>query len=567
MATTGELLWASMIKSMDGKSKFTVTTTRDVKASVLFVVGKWIHQETAEVQVGDLRVTRMLFQIPKRIRPKVYIVLKSVFWDAGAMFYKKKINWSYKFLTHPRTGKLFILFEDRTLNVVPQRYLAKAKVAFARYHSKSGEGRKRQLGSYTRALTGKTSPIRAYTQNIGASEVYNQQLPGNSYPYRIDVLAPYESYYHSWSSTRTPGFRFKRKSELPVNPYSSVTVLTNNGQGCYLADGPIRSGCSSFLWYNHAWSDTTRLVDAFVPAAPVHSTVAYNKALQKLIESSGLNIEANLAQDLAQFGQTTRLIANTAVRIGGSVRALKHGKFDAAIGYLWHGQNFRSRQARKHLSIYKSTAQNWLELQYGWKPLLNDIAGSIRSLKAFVANDRTVKLVRGSNRNRSKSTFNITKSGAIVGRGEVSTTSVTRFVLRYKVDSRLKSFAAQTGFTNSLNLGWEIIPFSFVVDWFYPIGPFLEMLSSFDGLAFQDGAKTQWTKQRTSAEVNFKGRNPPVTGCDLQMGGSYSREYVLTDRVKLTAFPSPKIPTLKNPISVTHALNAIALMVAIFKET
>jgi hypothetical protein len=50
------------------------------------------------------------------------------------------------------------------------------------------------------------------------------------------------------------------------------------------------------------------------------------------------------------------------------------------------------------------------------------------------------------------------------------------------------------------------------------------------------------------------------------MGGSYYREYVITDRVKLTAFPSPKIPSLKNPISVTHAQNAIALMIAVFKK-
>jgi hypothetical protein len=280
-----------------------------------------------------------------------------------------------------------------------------------------------------------------------------------------------------------------------------------------------------------------------------------------------LDIEANLAQDLAQFGQTVRLIANTAIRITGSVRALKHGRFDAAIGYLWAGSTYRSRKARQHLSFSKTLAQNWLELQYGWKPLLNDVSGSIRSVKAFALNDRTVKLVRGSSSERSTASFNVTKSGAVVGHGQTTTRSVTRFVLRYKLNDRLKAFAAQTGFTNPLNLAWEILPFSFVVDWFVPIGPYLEMLTAFDGLTFWDGARTQFTRQWVSAEVNFNGRNPPVTGCDLRMGGSYSRMYILTDRVKLTTFPSPKIPVFKNPISVTHAANALALMVAIFKKT
>jgi len=563
MTTTGEQIWASMLKSMTGKSLFTVSTSRDILASVFFSAGKWVHNQTQETRVGDLKVVNMKFQVPYKIKPKVYLILRSAFFDSGMMYYKKRIPWPYTYAVSPQ-GKLHIIFQDKTVRVVPQTYLKKFRQAYARYHSKSNSKQSRLLGSYTRALTGKVSPIRSYTQNIGASEVYNAQLPGNSYPYRIDSLPPYESYYHSWTSVRTPGFRFKRRSELPVNPYTSVTVLTNNGQGCYLADGDVRAGCSSFVWYNHAWSDTTRLVDAFVPAAPVHSTVAYNKALAKLVSNSGLSIEANLAQDLAQFGQTTRLIANTAIRIAGSVSALKRGNFDSAVKYLWHGQSFRSRKARQHLSAHKGLAENWLELQYGWKPLLNDVHGSIQSLKSFIKNDRTVRLVRGSNRNTTTSTFNVTKSGAVVGHGEIVTISTTRFVLRYKVDDRLKSFAAQTGFTNPVNLAWEVIPFSFVVDWFLPIGPFLEMLSAFDGCSFQDGARTQFTKQRVSADVNFNQRNPMPNGCMLRMGGSYTREYILTDRIKLTAFPSPKIPTLKNPISVTHATNALALLMAVF---
>lgn len=563
MTTIGEAIWASEIKSMTGKTLFTVPTTREIRASILFVVGKWIHQGTAYRLVGDLEVTKMIFHIPYRIKPKVYLILSSEFFEAGQMEYKRRIPWEYRYAVHPVRG-LHIIFRDRTVRVVPQTYLAKAKRAFSQYHSKSNTDQKRQLGAYTRALTGKVSPVVSYSNVVQASEGYNPQVPSNTYSYRIDGTGSYQSYYHAWTSVRTPGFRFKRKSELPVNPYSSVTILTKNGQGGYLADGKIRPNCSTFEWYSHVWSYTTSIVDAFVPAAPVHSNVAYNKALSKLIENSGLSLEANLAQDLAQFGQTTRLIANTAIRIVGSVEALKRKDFDTAVGYLWHGQNYRSRKARQHLHPQKGLAENWLELQYGWKPLLNDVHGSIRSIKQFLANDRTVRQVRGSARTKTTATFNVTKGVDVVGYGDTSTISATKFGLRYTVDDRLKSFAAQTGFTNPVNLAWEILPFSFVADWFIPIGPYLEMLSAFDGLKFVDGFRTQFTRQSVFADVNYNGRSNRGIGCDLRMGGSYLRTYILVDRVKLTAFPSPRIPTFKNPISTTHAANAVALLMSIF---
>jgi hypothetical protein len=37
------------------------------------------------------------------------------------------------------------------------------------------------------------------------------------------------------------------------------------------------------------------------------------------------------------------------------------------------------------------------------------------------------------------------------------------------------------GLTNPALVGWELVPFSFVVDWFTPIGSWLESLTAFEG--------------------------------------------------------------------------------------
>jgi hypothetical protein len=139
---------------------------------------------------------------------------------------------------------------------------------------------------------------------------------------------------------------------------------------------------------------------------------------------------------------------------------------------------------------------------------------------------------------------------------------------RYTIDSKLKAFAAQTGFTNPINLAWEVLPYSFVVDWFLPIGPYLETLSAFDGLAFLDGYVTNATVQYTLASHDFYGRFPanetPIyTMWDKR--ARYWRQYIQINRQRITSFPGAVMPSFKNPLSITHAMNGLSLLRAAFR--
>jgi hypothetical protein len=149
---------------------------------------------------------------------------------------------------------------------------------------------------------------------------------------------------------------------------------------------------------------------------------------------------------------------------------------------------------------------------------------------------------------------------------EVITLYACRVAYRFRVDDHLKAYAAQTGFTNPINLAWEILPYSFVLDWFLPIGPYLETLSAYDGLVFLDGSKTEFMKQYVTVGVNLM--NVPVTpvGYKLNESAYYTRDAVVHSRSKLTSFPRLRLPSFKNGVSVTHAANALALMTSAFKH-
>jgi hypothetical protein len=143
-----------------------------------------------------------------------------------------------------------------------------------------------------------------------------------------------------------------------------------------------------------------------------------------------------------------------------------------------------------------------------------------------------------------------------------------KMAISYVIASPLQSFLGQTGFTNPINLLWEILPFSFVVDWFTGIGPYLESLSAWDGLVFRDGSETKFTRQIAVMAMDYRwtpsaSESDLVEECDK---GTYRRTGLLLDRSRLTSFPRQNyVPTFRNGLaSITHATNAIALVKSVF---
>jgi hypothetical protein len=120
----------------------------------------------------------------------------------------------------------------------------------------------------------------------------------------------------------------------------------------------------------------------------------------------------------------------------------------------------------------------------------------------------------------------------------------------------------QIGFNNPISLAWEVLPYSFVLDWFLPIGDFLDGLNRWKGLQFVSGWEVQFTRKTTIVDIYYKFEDDTRVQCRF---GNWSSDAVLLDRSALIDFPQVSWPSWKNPISATHALNALALMRAAFK--
>lgn len=387
---------------------------------------------------------------------------------------------------------------------------------------------------------------------------------GNNGGYFISPSVSEETAYtRTWSGVRTPGFGSVKKSHRPVNPHS-VTILDIQDAGLIeMFDIP-----SSGIYFNQYASFLLRYTP---PVSLGHDSRAQSKAVKKLIERLESGIEGNIAQDVVQIRQTVRLITSTATRIAKAGVALKNGNIPGAVKLIWGSSPPRGRSNKGKLPVSTSNtaAENWLQMQYGWKPLLQDLHGAMEAVARLNLADASIRQVTASARTTRWDVEDLRlpqNPDKVSGWSRSQTTSRCKFGVRFTVDNHLLAFLAQSGFTNPVNLLWETIPFSFVADWFLPIGPWLETLSSYHGLVFLEGYQVLFTKRRSEYLVRFAGPiGPTAPGQNLQTAGQYSSEQVVFDRTRLSSFPVASFPSFKNPLSLTHALNALALVKAVFR--
>lgn len=117
----------------------------------------------------------------------------------------------------------------------------------------------------------------------------------------------------------------------------------------------------------------------------------------------------------------------------------------------------------------------WLEVRYGWRPLIYDMRDFTQTLEEFDAERRFYT-------ERSGDTF----------QGEFETVHWDNIVQQYGTWDSRSSISWELSArgsaallvtppkfqTNPVTTAWELVPYSFVIDWFFDIGSFLGSLSA-----------------------------------------------------------------------------------------
>jgi hypothetical protein len=337
----------------------------------------------------------------------------------------------------------------------------------------------------------------------------------------------------------------QRRYQKQQSSYRSKTrrFRAPNPYGLDIIDGSIRAlgavdggGDSNGLLPDvvntsfHAWSET---------GLPVTNTAASNKALSSFVNNVRDRNSASAAVTLAEWRQSEKMIALRAGQLLTGIRAAKRGDLRAL------GRLFKPPKGFKPKA--KAGANLWLEYHFGWSPLVNDIDSAIKVLASVPPSHK----VRGRG---SASTAMTVRSGNQTTYSEAKGT-IRAFVEcggEVFVSNPNLALANQLGLTNPATVAWELVPFSFLVDWFLPVGQFLNSFT--DLLGYTVNYPYTTTKRvATGSHDQHDGRYFAITRI----------EAVNLNRV--LSLPTYKLRTVPfEGFSVARAATAISLVIQQF---
>lgn len=395
-------------------------------------------------------------------------------------------------------------------------------------------------------------------------------------------------------SVKTPGWtvRGQRNPYPPENGYSHERWTQFH---------PISSWVDTF-YYPDGRRDVLKIVtptSVYIDCRDIGYTwefVPYAKALSRLHKELSTQKSSTLVT-MAEAHKTARMIAQNATKIASAFGALKKGqlgKFADVLGLTFTrtevarlqsrrrkalGRGFSSKTMRTHKfyrdrtqgDLRQFAANTWLEFSYGWKPLLSDIYSQAEALaEVLTEHQYVVRAARASARDEKRVTRDTVDGSEGLWKARVTNRQIARvaYVVRYKLQNGPATVANTFGLLNPAELAWELIPFSFVVDWFLPVGNMLQSLSATAGLSFHSGTETLRRTHQIEGIATSTGSTKDFGWAKKTkvLEGSWTGKTIkdLKSRRVLTDFPSPRWPDFKDPTSFAHAASAIALMQSVF---
>lgn len=251
---------------------------------------------------------------------------------------------------------------------------------------------------------------------------------------------------------------------------------------------------------------------------------------------------------IAEMNQSLGMIFNAATRIRKSIKSLLRGDIVRAakeLGVTYHGRKRGSKQGATTL------ADQWLEISYGWVPLLNDA----KSGAEFLAHIFNLPL-KQTYRARLKKVHSVELLQTFAVH-QVSSYQTGQIIARIsEVDVPMLS-----GLTDIASIVHEKTPWSFVADWFIPIGNYL----SARGLA--RSVTGSFTTTKTMFQfVHYEGKASVTTypyKFETLDGPDFTRYFKTVDRTTSAELnvPLPKFKPLGEVPSWKRAANAVSLLI------
>lgn len=269
----------------------------------------------------------------------------------------------------------------------------------------------------------------------------------------------------------------------------------------------------------------------------------------------------NMSVFLGESHQTLKMLGDTAIRVVKAVRHVRRGDVTGAARSLFEGTS--RKPLAKHdwvtnkpgVASAKNAANLWLELQYGWLPLLKDVEGAAQTL-AHTLNVPFRKRYSASVRRESNVPTNTADLGQSVRAVFGVAKSHKRKLIAYITEDPAQNTVAALGILDPELVAWELTPFSFVADWFIPIGQWMETRAQASRLT--GTFVTSDLRYALTHSLSF-------IGATYNEANTHYAQKTLNRTVSTTlTVPMPNFKSFDKAASWRHCANAVALATQMF---
>lgn len=286
--------------------------------------------------------------------------------------------------------------------------------------------------------------------------------------------------------------------------------------------------------------------------------LAQNRAVDWL--RGELGGQASLGIALAQSNQAFAMIAKRSSSLLKFATKLK--KFD--LGGAWRAlevtptglkrlksQEIKLKKGAKHF------ASNFLEVHFGWAPLVGDIYDAIETLQSPIPLGK----VKGFGSTPFNHLDHWFQYNSIPSRGMVDIFSrhIGKVKVRCGVEVEVNNpnlyLANRLGLTNPALIVYDAIPFSFVLNWFITIEQFLSQFNMFAGLNVRNPWMTVNLSDTCTTSQDYSAPYWGEAGQSLCV--SVGNSFVRTN--SLPAYSIARKPVILT--SPTRAITAVSLLI------
>lgn len=286
-----------------------------------------------------------------------------------------------------------------------------------------------------------------------------------------------------------------------------------------------------------------------LPSSPMNSE-AYDRAYAKAMSQ----VRAGSSQiliDAAEWKSTRDMVSAS-----NTLHQRVAGVFDHLHRYAKGRMNRDSR-------LLDAVASRYLELRYGWQPLIGSVYDALDNLHREVLGPRlvSVKARAGSRESVDGSSLTTVYSGE---HGTIKLPFVRFSEDDYRCELSWDIVVPGEGVwdwtsLNPASIAWELLPMSFVADWFITVGQSLENLENW----------VLWKAGFAGGYVTYTSRSTRIGQVNAAGASSYQYIYrrarevrvkVMKDRQVLSSLPMPNPPRVRINLNSARVLDAASLL-------